>query len=367
MVIEQGGNPLFGEDNLLDPWNNSIIQRVQAGFHPVLVADSNYWKAAKLSSVNGDWLAHIPFIAPGQTVTRTLTIYNDTFEGTAVDVFWEFRQDAPDGRLVTSGVIHANVPLGYTQSQDMTFPTPNAAEGTSFYLVLRAEKNGVELFRESSQQFMMVNHLRLSGTAYGVDPPWSPGSEFDKASDGDPATFYDYINGTGGYTGIDLGPGNATPISAIVFTPRGGFEDRMNGGVFEGSMNGTDYTPIYTINGIPSGTTAVFVAPGPAYRFLRYRGPSNSYCNIAEMEFYTAVMNVIPTTPTNLTFGVSGSTLTLEWPEDYRGWWLEVQTNTLSAGLGTNWVPVAGSSLTNKVFLPVDVTQGSVFYRLAYP
>jgi len=45
---------------------------------------------------------------------------------------------------------------------------------------------------------------------------------------------------------------------------------------------------------------------------------------------------------------------------------LQVQTNSLNAGLGTNWMDVPGSSLTNNVVLPVDATMGSVFYRLIY-
>ena len=32
MTIEQGGNPVFGEDNLPDPWSSPIIRRVQHGF-----------------------------------------------------------------------------------------------------------------------------------------------------------------------------------------------------------------------------------------------------------------------------------------------------------------------------------------------
>jgi len=46
---------------------------------------------------------------------------------------------------------------------------------------------------------------------------------------------------------------------------------------------------------------------------------------------------------------------------------LQSQTNSLDAGLGPNWFDVAESSLTNKVVIPTDPTQGSVFYRLIYP
>ena len=55
------------------------------------------------------------------------------------------------------------------------------------------------------------------------------------------------------------------------------------------------------------------------------------------------------------------------WPADHTGWHLQVQTNTLNAGLGTNWFDVANSSQTNNLTLPVDTSMGSMFYRLAYP
>jgi hypothetical protein len=46
---------------------------------------------------------------------------------------------------------------------------------------------------------------------------------------------------------------------------------------------------------------------------------------------------------------------------------LEAQTNSLSVGLGTNWGTVPGSAATNHVVVPLDQSNGSVFYRLAVP
>jgi hypothetical protein len=58
--------------------------------------------------------------------------------------------------------------------------------------------------------------------------------------------------------------------------------------------------------------------------------------------------------------------LALNWPTNL-GWTLQAQTNSLSVGIGTNWVNVANSSTTNQVQVPVNVTNGSVFYRLILP
>jgi hypothetical protein len=71
---------------------------------------------------------------------------------------------------------------------------------------------------------------------------------------------------------------------------------------------------------------------------------------------------------TNLTrLNLGGTNLTLSWPADHTGWRLESQTNTLTTGIGTNWVPLAGSSSTNQVTVPITLTNGAVFYRILYP
>jgi hypothetical protein len=71
--------------------------------------------------------------------------------------------------------------------------------------------------------------------------------------------------------------------------------------------------------------------------------------------------------PTNVAWAQIGNQLQLSWPADRMGWRLEVQTNTLAVGLSANWSTVEGSSATNQMFLPIDLANDSVFYRLAYP
>jgi hypothetical protein len=78
---------------------------------------------------------------------------------------------------------------------------------------------------------------------------------------------------------------------------------------------------------------------------------------------------VVPNTiATNLTMLNSGGTnLTLSWPADHTGWRLEIQTNTLAQGLGTNWVAITSSVATNRVVVPITPTNGAVFLRMIYP
>jgi hypothetical protein len=49
------------------------------------------------------------------------------------------------------------------------------------------------------------------------------------------------------------------------------------------------------------------------------------------------------------------------------GWSLQEQTNALNIGLGTNWVTVPGSALTNQILITINPANPSVFFRLVYP
>ncbi|HJP76057.1 MAG TPA: family 20 glycosylhydrolase [Pseudonocardiaceae bacterium] len=147
------------------------------------------------------------------------------------------------------------------------------------------------------------NDVLLTGTPYGTSPAWggSPNT-FDKAFDGDPATFFDYAQASGGYTGIDLGADHAATVTAIRFVPRAGQSARMVGGVFQGCTGGptAGCHNLATVNWTPGADWHDLAVTDPApYRWLRYVGPDNGYCNVAEIQFYTA-----PTGLTGLSTGI---------------------------------------------------------------
>ena len=64
---------------------------------------------------------------------------------------------------------------------------------------------------------------------------------------------------------------------------------------------------------------------------------------------------------------VTPGAMTVSWPQDHTGWHLETQTNSLSVGLGSNWLAWPGSDATNAVSLPIDPSNPAVFLRLTFP
>ncbi|HTV63714.1 MAG TPA: hypothetical protein VMH30_14220, partial [Verrucomicrobiae bacterium] len=86
--------------------------------------------------------------------------------------------------------------------------------------------------------------------------------------------------------------------------------------------------------------------------------------------FTNGVLNVVKGTAgnsTNITYRVSGNVLTLSWPADHLGWILQMQTNPLSVGLGTNWVNVPNSASETSTNITISPSNPTVFYRLMYP
>jgi hypothetical protein len=75
----------------------------------------------------------------------------------------------------------------------------------------------------------------------------------------------------------------------------------------------------------------------------------------------------VSTIPPRLVWNINAGQILFTWPSEHIGWKLQSQTNTPGAGLGTNWVTIANSASTNQVLVPIGPTNGSVFFRLAYP
>lgn len=107
-------------------------------------------------------------------------------------------------------------------------------------------------------------------------------------------------------------------------------------------------------NNVPA-QPGVMPAPGPGL----YWDISNMVTNL--------VLRVGSGMPVLQMSNQGNTNLVFSWPDTYKWWRLEMQTNSLSVGLSTNWVTVPGSWLTNSVTVPINSNIPAVFYRLVYP
>jgi hypothetical protein len=90
----------------------------------------------------------------------------------------------------------------------------------------------------------------------------------------------------------------------------------MLGGYFEGANNAQflDAVTLFTIATTPPDggiVTSQTITNTTAFRYVRYVGPSNGACNVAELQFFSPNP---PSPPSYITNSWNGSQLILSWP-----------------------------------------------------
>ncbi len=223
--------------------------------------------------------------------------------------------------------------------------------------------------------FAVVNFATLAGGTNG--------EILSKVNNNNEASPYDYYARSGS-TLFFRGNGSTSASSGSTTGPSTGIAH-----ILDVVMQGTNVT--HRLDGNPNGigtlSTAIvnqnqplsigaredyvnFLTGGMAELILVGQALSSS--DVASMEHYLATEYNLPigvtisTVPTNILASVANNQLTLSWPKDHLGWQLQAQTNSLQVGLGTNWINVAGTTATNEVVIPINITNGSVFFRLMY-
>ncbi len=234
-----------------------------------------------------------------------------------------------------------------------------------------------------------AGHTIRITTVFNEDPS-SPGGGLTKLGAGalllDGFSFY-----TGATTVVDGTLGGAGELSGAVTVNAGGKlsagDGNANGAALTiGSvtLNGTLAANVSKDSGSPlsdylivnaplqvGDTFTIFYASSFSGAFSRVTTTSAGQTVAWNMDTPSpgqiTVASVTAAAPPTISNSVSGSTLTLNWPAEYAGWILQVQTNSLSVGLGTNWVNVPGSDVANSATIAINSADGSGFYRLVAP
>jgi hypothetical protein len=131
--------------------------------------------------------------------------------------------------------------------------------------------------------------------------------------------------------------------------------------VYRSLTNGAAYAPIAEVDN--TTLTDEGLANGTLYYYF-----VASVNPVGESAASTPVsVRPLSSSPAAISVGMDNGQWELSWPPDHTGWWLEAQTNSLSTGLGTNWLMVPGSAATNQMPIVIDPGNGDVFFRLAHP
>ncbi len=148
------------------------------------------------------------------------------------------------------------------------------------------------LFAQAQSVSEKLVPTTIIGTARSVDYATNNASStintIADVFDGNYQTFFASYVRTGGWVGLDLGEKHV--ITQVAYCPRADWSSRMVLGVFEGANKPDfgDAVPLFLVTEDPAYNTMteqdVFCSRG--FRYVRYVGPDDVRCNIAEIAFY---------------------------------------------------------------------------------
>jgi len=206
--------------------------------------------------------------------------------------------------------------------------------------------------------WMQVNtNANDSGYLYGEYPGGSYASHVMKIYPSTGVCSYDEYRPSGGDFNSPTNSFTAGQFSQLVITKDGDNVTVYRNGVLSGT--GTE-AESYT-DGAPNNLTCFGMRLSTVNT-----GTDGQFCII---RVYNRVLsgaqvaqNYALSVPPTLQQSLSGNQLTISWGQPYQGWILQQQTNSLAAGLGTNWVDVVGTDSVTTTNLTVDAA--ATFYRL---
>jgi hypothetical protein len=279
-------------------------------------------------------------------------------------------------RLVSATVISGTGSITL-ETAEMTRNTLNAQSNTGYlrytpgvndlaqviieYTVADADGNQstatITINRVDPRELLATGTVIGTNGSYLNNPAWDKFKVFD----GDLTSFYDAANASGDWAGLDMG--SPKQITRIKYAPRSPWPSRMVGGQFQGSNTADFSSGVVTFFTVPSAPptgvlSQVMVNNTGTYRYVRYIGPTDGWCNVAEVEFYT---EAAPAPPTGLAATVEANGhIRLDWNDnseiDLASY--NVYRSTTAATFGTT--PIASPATSS--YTDPTVANGTTYY-----
>lgn len=156
-LTEENRHPVYGEDNLPDPWSHPGIRCLQQACHPLLALDVAFLKLNRHSDAHGHFPIHAPRVAALERVERTITVFNDEFAGGELTLRWEAREGSPTNRPCDKGAVALAIPPGGMAVTAVAFTAPKF--NTNVFLILEVWKGGERRFRDEATSFEVAGGM----------------------------------------------------------------------------------------------------------------------------------------------------------------------------------------------------------------
>lgn len=286
------------------------ISRVGNKFTTFLSRDSITWHQLKSTTVSMPKTYYVGMASCSGSVTTTYaaifdhvrlegTVAAPTAKPSAPTNFTAVWSDTDEATLTWSSVADADSFNIYRNDAHIAttratrYVDTEATADTYTYYVTASNVIG-ESKASDTREVTTDKVVKITGTIIGTSGSYgNNSSRTGKAAlDGNLNTFYDAANASGDWVGYDLGTRYTGQVVYVKFAPRSGYPSRMTGGKFQ-VANTAGFSDAVTIATVPeapaeSVLTKLAAPSGTAkrYRYLRYIGPDNGNCNVAEVQFY---------------------------------------------------------------------------------
>lgn len=154
-LTEENRHPVYGENNLPDPWSNPGIKLLQKASNPFLAFDLEFWKLNCKCDAFGHFPVQYPTMKAKSQIEREITVFNDTFEDDKIQVLWEVHEGSPSNWILDKGIEDLEVTPGFMGKFNISFKAP--IFNTFLFITLKVLKNGEVKFCDDLTCYEIVD------------------------------------------------------------------------------------------------------------------------------------------------------------------------------------------------------------------
>ncbi len=210
---------------------------------------------------------------------------------------WTADDEASSYVVMREGAESTTFTVGETTDTMFIDSTLADTEASYTYLVYSRSEAG-QSAEAAKAEAKFYPAVAVTGTITGTDGSYNDKSNSTKNAvfDNDFATYFDAPASSGSWVGYDMGRQYKAEIVGVSFCPRKEVPERMVGGRFEVSTSSdfSDAKVVYIVSDVPAlgRLTTVWFSSVGAFRYVRYIGPDDASCNVAEIKFLGRKMKV---------------------------------------------------------------------------
>ena len=166
-LTEENRHPVYGEDNLPEPFEHPGIRLLQASCNPIFAFDYDFWYMNRSSNAFGAFPVCSPQIRCDADIVRTITVCNDDLFGEDLLLCWELREGSPSNWVFQQGSVPLCIPVAGVQTCDIAFHTP--VFNSFVFLRIMMWKDGILRFDDTITAYETIGGRDFSSEFNGAE------------------------------------------------------------------------------------------------------------------------------------------------------------------------------------------------------